>query len=82
MAERHSAKLVYDSSGEFDLNNIRYIYGYTFNPKANSEDKRIVRNYLKNLGAKVFDEDIDDFVEDGFANYVGTQMTESFLMQL
>ncbi len=56
---------MYDSSGEFDSNNIRYIYGYTFNPKANSDDRRIVRNYLKNLGAKVFDEDIDDFVEDG-----------------
>lgn len=58
-------QLVYDSSGEFDSNNIRYIYGYTFNPKANSDDKRMVRNYLKNLGAKVFDEDIDNFVEDG-----------------
>lgn len=58
-------QLVYDLGGKFDSNNIRYIYGYTFNPKANSEDKRIVRNYLKNLHAKVFDEDIDDFVEDG-----------------
>lgn len=57
--------MVYDSSGEFDSDNIRYIYGYTFNPNANSDDNRTVRNYLKNLGSKVFDEDIDDFVEDG-----------------
>jgi hypothetical protein len=60
-------KLAENTSGEFNDEGIRYVYGYQYNSKAGKDDKRIFRNYikgLKNIGA-LYGENIDDFVEEG-----------------
>ena len=56
-----------DISGDFDRDNIRYIYGYTFAPIASDDDKKRVQNYFKRLkySHRLVSDDICDFVDYG-----------------
>lgn len=57
--------LVSDTSGEFDADNVRFIYGYAFKPRTSSGVKKVVRDYLKgNTDSSVlYGDDLSEFVE-------------------
>lgn len=57
--------LATDSSGEFDNNGIRFVYGYEFTSSANGSDKKIFRDYIKGISDSraLYSENIQEFVE-------------------
>lgn len=56
-----------DTSAEFNEDDIRYIYGYSYTSNANSTDKRKFRNYVKGLDGQsgLYSEDVQEFVDRG-----------------
>lgn len=54
-------------SGEFNSDDIRYIYAYEYTDVATQNDKKIFRDYLKGRtdAAFIFSEDAEEFVERG-----------------
>ena len=56
-----------DTSGQSNIDNFSYVYGYRFNNNCSLSDKALIRNYLKHADAEthLFDADIDKFVYTG-----------------
>jgi hypothetical protein len=56
-----------DTSGEFNQDGVRYIYGYQYTAKANGRHKQKFRQYIKDLSSAPADHraNIRDFVEWG-----------------
>lgn len=68
-------------SGEFDLNGIRTIYGYEFNPKSDAKQRIKFRKFLKSIGSDeniMFLEEVDEFVENGILHIEDYQRLDSF----
>lgn len=64
-----------DCSGEYDLDNVKYVYAYEYNNRSNPSHRKIFRDYLKgNIVENVwFEEDVEEFVENAVIkldNYV------------
>ena len=55
--------LYHNNSGEFNKDDIMYIYGYQFNDNGTYDEKKIVRDYLKKDG--IYTNDVETFVERG-----------------
>lgn len=55
--------LYHNNSGEFNKDDIMYIYGYQFNDNGTYDEKKIVRDYLKKDG--IYTDDVETFVERG-----------------
>lgn len=54
-----------DTSGEFDRDGVRFVYGYEFNTGATGQQKKIFRDYVKGLSNSkaLYSEDVGEFVE-------------------
>lgn len=54
-------------SGDFDSDNVRYVYGYTFAPNTSDEDAKAVLDYIKGLdnSRELFGEEVFDFIDIG-----------------
>ena len=59
--------LVNDSSGEYDDDNVMYVYGYTYTPNARKTDVEIFRNFIKGkTTSRVwYNEDVEEFIKYG-----------------
>lgn len=57
--------LANDTSGEFSKDGLRIVYGYKFSDSATSAQKKLVRDYLKqvNLSDELYSENIQEFVD-------------------
>lgn len=64
-----------DTSGKFNEEDIRYIYGYKYTPNATASQKSIVRNYIKSGN---INEDIEQFVEKAVIKIDEVQRFDSF----
>ena len=62
-------------ASSFNEDDVQYIYAYNYTQKATAEEKRIVRNYLKDM--KNIDE-IDDFVDNGVLKLNAVKDIRSF----
>ena len=62
-------------ASSFNEDDVQYIYAYNYTQKATTEEKRIVRNYLKDM--KNIDE-IDDFVDNGVLKLNAVKDIRSF----
>ena len=60
-----------DISGNFDSDNTRYIYGYTFAPNTSDDDKKKVQNYIKRLkySKRLVSDDVCEFVDNGILSF-------------
>lgn len=82
--ERDILALATDTSGEFDDNGVRYIYGFEYLPNVNGEQKRAFRNYIKHLGEGYEyltsgpDQDVDEFVERALLRFDSRYDLHSF----
>jgi hypothetical protein len=57
-----------NTSGKYNDGGIMYAYGYVYNPKVDTNQRKLFRQALKNWeqsGAFIFAEDVEDFVEEG-----------------
>ena len=64
-----------DCSGEYDSDDVKYVYAYEYNNRSNPSHRKIFRDYLKgNIVENVwFEEDVEEFVENAVMkldNYV------------
>lgn len=64
-----------DVSGQFEEDNIRYIYGYKYNQNATNQQKKIFRDYIK-LGKRTTD--IEEFIEKAIIKLDVIQKLKSF----
>ena len=64
-----------DVSGQFNEDDIRYIYGYKYNQNASKQQKKIFRDYIKS-GKKTIN--IEEFVEKAIIKLDVVQKLESF----
>lgn len=58
--------LAEDTSGQFDSDGVRFVYGYEYAPNATGKDKKLFRTFLKTLPRTsdgLYSENIDEFVE-------------------
>ena len=58
--------LANDTSGEFSKEGLRIVYGYKFSDSATSAQKKLVRDYLKqvNLSDELYSENLQEFVDN------------------
>lgn len=65
-SKKDVVRLTKESSGSFDEDDVRYIYGYQYNPNASPESKKLFRKFIKTISYDDFIEDnVDDFVDYG-----------------
>lgn len=60
-----------DCSGEYDSDNVTYVYAYEYNTRARAQDKEAFRNYLKGkiVPDVWYKEDVEDFVWNGVLKF-------------
>ena len=66
-SEKDVVNLKADSSGSFDKDDVRYIYGYQYNSKASETSKKMFRKFIKNT---TFDDMNDDDVYDAVDDFI------------
>lgn len=67
-SKKDVVRLTKESSGSFDEDDVRYIYGYQYNPNATEQSKRTFRKFIKNLSPDndvYYEDDVDDFIAYG-----------------